>query len=124
MLGETEAPVDLVVTDLSMPDMNGRDLALEVRRRFPGLPVLMLTGDTDADAGDGTVDSVMKKPFKLDALEAEIQRLLTREQLVERRAEDRGQRTEGRGQRAEDRGHGTTDCGPLTTDHGPPTTDH
>jgi CheY-like chemotaxis protein len=71
-----EAPVDLVVTDLSMPDMNGRELALAIRSRFTELPILLLTGDTDAEADDGSVDVVVKKPFRLDALEAEIQRLL------------------------------------------------
>jgi len=76
ILGDADAPVDMVVTDLSMPDMNGHELAGQVRVRFPHLPILMLTGDTDAEVGDGAVDSVMKKPFKLDALEAEIQRLL------------------------------------------------
>ncbi len=77
MLGSNpESPVDVVVTDLSMPDMNGRELALAVRLRFPALPILLLTGDTDAEADDGSVDVVVKKPFKLDALEAEIQRLL------------------------------------------------
>jgi signal transduction histidine kinase len=77
MLGEAGLPpVDLVVTDLSMPDMNGRELAQQIRARFQRLPILLLTGDTDAEAGDGEVDVVVKKPFRLEALEAEIQRLL------------------------------------------------
>jgi signal transduction histidine kinase len=69
-------PFDLVVTDLSMPEMSGRELAQAVRARYGALPVLLLTGDTDAEAESSEVDAVVKKPFKLDVLEAEIQRLL------------------------------------------------
>jgi two-component system cell cycle sensor histidine kinase/response regulator CckA len=64
---------DLVVTDLSMPGMSGRELAAEVRRRFPALPVVLLTGDTDAEAEGSDVSAVVKKPFQLDALEAVLQ---------------------------------------------------
>ncbi|MCS7265816.1 MAG: GAF domain-containing protein [Armatimonadetes bacterium] len=35
---------DLVVTDLSMPVMNGIELATKIREKFPELPVIMLTG--------------------------------------------------------------------------------
>ncbi len=64
---------DLVITDLSMPGMSGRELAAEVRRRFPALPVVLLTGDTDAEAEGSDVSAVVKKPFQLDALEAAVQ---------------------------------------------------
>ncbi|HLA63506.1 MAG TPA: response regulator, partial [Rhodothermales bacterium] len=67
---------DLVITDLSMPEMSGRELAQQIRQRYPALPVLLLTGDTDAEADEGTVDAVVKKPFKLDVLEDTIQALL------------------------------------------------
>ena len=63
---------DVVVTDLSMPDMSGRELAAAVRQRHPGLPVLLLTGDTDADVEGADVVAVVKKPFQLDALDAAV----------------------------------------------------
>ena len=40
--------------------------------RYPAL----LSGDTDAHDGAGHIDAVVQKPFKLDALEAVIQRVL------------------------------------------------
>ncbi len=44
----------LMVTDFSMPGMNGVGLINEVRRRIPGLPVLLMTGYADAVAsGEG-----------------------------------------------------------------------
>jgi two-component system response regulator FlrC len=35
--------VDAVVTDYRMPTMNGEQLVHEIRQRYPGLPVMMLT---------------------------------------------------------------------------------
>lgn len=70
-----DADLDAVVTDLSMPDMSGRELAAAIRQRFPGLPVLLLTGDTDAEADGADVAAVIKKPFQLDALDAAVRAL-------------------------------------------------
>lgn len=66
---------DLVVTDLSMPGMNGRELATAVRTLHPALPILLLTGDTDAEAEADDVDAVVKKPYTLDVLDAAVRRL-------------------------------------------------
>jgi CheY-like chemotaxis protein len=38
-----EQPPDLVLTDLQMPEMGGLELVETVRRRFPGLPVVVMT---------------------------------------------------------------------------------
>jgi PAS domain S-box-containing protein len=43
-----EAPVDLVLTDLEMPGMSGWDVAREVRRLHPDLPVVLVTGNSGA----------------------------------------------------------------------------
>ena len=64
--------VDLVVTDLSMPAMSGRELAAAIRARYAGLPVLLLTGDTDAEAEGTDIVAVVKKPFQLDVLDAAV----------------------------------------------------
>lgn len=39
----TEAP-DAIVTDLYMPEKDGVELIIEVRRRFPGLPIIATSG--------------------------------------------------------------------------------
>jgi two-component system cell cycle sensor histidine kinase/response regulator CckA len=44
------ASADLVVTDLVMPRMGGRELALELAQHFPDLPVLFTSGYTDGEA--------------------------------------------------------------------------
>jgi CheY-like chemotaxis protein len=68
--------VDLVFTDQGMPEMNGRLLARKIRERFQQLPIVLLTGDTDAGVPDHDVNLVMAKPFKLDALESAISTLV------------------------------------------------
>lgn len=40
---------DVVITDIQMPDMNGLQLVLEVRRRFPNLPVVLMTARGSED---------------------------------------------------------------------------
>lgn len=67
---------DVVFTDQGMPEMNGRQLARAIRRRFPDLPIVLLTGDTEAGKPDEDVDVVLSKPFMIDELNATIQELL------------------------------------------------
>jgi len=38
------ASVDLVITDVNMPDMNGIEVLLQLRRTRPGLPVIVMSG--------------------------------------------------------------------------------
>jgi signal transduction histidine kinase len=62
---------DVVLADFGMVDMNGAALAGELRRRHPGLPVVILTGYADVDRllpllWPGAV--VLRKPLQLDAL--------------------------------------------------------
>ena len=73
---EAGTPFDAVVTDLSMPDMSGRELASHLRARGLTSSIVLLTGDTDADDAAEHVDAVVKKPFKLDLLDQTLQRLL------------------------------------------------
>jgi len=44
--------IDLLITDYAMPAMNGLALIGQVRRRFPALPALLLTGYAEASAED------------------------------------------------------------------------
>jgi PAS domain S-box-containing protein len=72
--------VDLLVTDVGLPGMNGRQLAEQARRLRPGLPVLFITGYAeDALFGDGAVDpglQMLPKPFSIDALAGRIRAMI------------------------------------------------
>ncbi|MGI9174778.1 MAG: hybrid sensor histidine kinase/response regulator [Rhodothermales bacterium] len=73
---EDDFSYNIVITDHGMPEMNGRQLAREIRRRFPDLRIILLTGDTEVGKADADVDVIMSKPFRIDDLEAVIQQLL------------------------------------------------
>src|SRR5262245_36938803 len=79
------APVDLVLTDLRMPGVDGLELVRRLHASFPDLPVLVLTGHgTIASAVDcikaGAADYVLK-PADPDALELALARALERRAL-------------------------------------------
>src|SRR6185503_2888368 len=66
------AGVDLLVTDLMMPGMNGRELAQITRRQYPNVRVLYVTGFADTLFKDltelGPGESFIEKPFGTDGL--------------------------------------------------------
>lgn len=76
-LGTT--PVDLVLTDLGMPDISGWDVARAAKARNPDLPVVLLTGWGDqvgAEAPSATpVDRVLSKPVPRSTVLAVIAEL-------------------------------------------------
>jgi PAS domain S-box-containing protein len=63
--------IDLVLTDVRMPEMDGRSLAAELRKARPSLPVLLMTGYDDASVDAPTTEKsefVLPKPFTAPAL--------------------------------------------------------
>ena len=72
--------VDLLLTDVIMPDTNGRELADQVLKLRPGLPVLYMTGFTrNAVVHNGMLDpgvNFMTKPFTVDQLAAKVREAL------------------------------------------------
>ena len=71
----SDAEIDLLVTDVGLPGMNGRDLAKAARTERPGLKVLFVTGYADrAQAGEfvGEGMDMIVKPFALDDLANKI----------------------------------------------------
>lgn len=75
-------PVDLVVSDVILPRMNGFDLCREIKKSRSGIPVLMLTalGTTDdkLEGFDSGADDYLVKPFDFRELDARIRVLLKR----------------------------------------------
>jgi PAS domain S-box-containing protein len=72
--------IDLLLTDVGLPGLNGRQLADAARERRPGMPVLLITGfPGTALAGMDSIAGmdVMGKPFALDALMARVRTLLS-----------------------------------------------
>ncbi len=72
--------VDVLVTDVVMPRMNGADLARAAERIRPGLKILFISGHPErAGAGlDPTgVTNLLMKPFTADTLAARIKEMIT-----------------------------------------------
>ncbi len=67
---------DLIILDVGLPDMDGRELCKLLRRSGVKVPVLMLTGaDSEADTIlglDSGANDYVPKPFKLGVLLARI----------------------------------------------------
>lgn len=80
--------VDLVVTDLRMPEMDGFELLAWLRRSFPHLPVVVMTGfhaETASRLDDGALE-VLEKPFDLADLKHKVAEMLR--QTVKGRVEN------------------------------------
>jgi PAS domain S-box-containing protein len=77
---ESSRPIDLLVTDVGLPNVNGRQLAEIARRLRPALKVLFVTGYAEqAAVRAGMLPAgmeIMTKPFTLDALAGRIRRLI------------------------------------------------
>jgi len=71
-------PFDVVIVDQAMPEMNGRELAHILRQRFPDLPIILLTGDTEIGEPGADIDLILSKPFQINEVEATIQKLIGR----------------------------------------------
>lgn len=69
---------DLVITDRTMPGLNGEELARKIHERAPGLPVIMVTGFPQSVERPDLFDAVLAKPFHCDNLLAEVERALAR----------------------------------------------
>ena len=66
--------VDILVTDVMMPEMTGAELAAEVTRLYPEIGLLFVTGYVgDAgDAGDLAGRALLRKPFTVNALASAV----------------------------------------------------
>jgi PAS domain S-box-containing protein len=60
---DTESAIDLVITDMAMPQMNGAQLAQAIRNIKPNLPIILATGYAERLEGFATRLPRLSKPF-------------------------------------------------------------
>jgi DNA-binding response OmpR family regulator len=72
-VGNVRNQADLVITDIFMPNQEGLETIIELRRDFPGVVIIAMSGKTSASAmlsiarRLGAVDALVK-PFKTSEL--------------------------------------------------------
>jgi len=75
-----KGPIHLLLTDVIMPGMNGRELANHLSPYRPEMKVLYMSGYTENHIGhNGTLDqgiTLLQKPFTLPALNAKVREML------------------------------------------------
>jgi PAS domain S-box-containing protein len=80
LVEESGRPIDLVLTDLVMPEMGGKELAERLRARRPGLKVLFMSGYTEkAITADGIMPpntGFVEKPFTVEQLMRRLREIL------------------------------------------------
>jgi two-component system cell cycle sensor histidine kinase/response regulator CckA len=82
LCGDTSVGMDLVISDMVMPVMDGRDLATHVQRLRPGVRTLLMSGYTrDALVHNPEQNPgawFLEKPFTPDALQRKVREVLDR----------------------------------------------
>lgn len=78
--------IDLVITDLKMPNMDGESLMKEIMNNYFNIPVIILTGHGTIEKAvklmhDGAYD-FLTKPLNLEKLSLIVNRAISRRQLI------------------------------------------
>jgi signal transduction histidine kinase/ActR/RegA family two-component response regulator len=77
----SNATIDLLVSDIGMPGMNGKEMVDQARKTRPTLPVLYMTGYAAKSVfGDGNVDEgaqLLSKPFAINELVLKVHAMIT-----------------------------------------------
>jgi two-component system cell cycle sensor histidine kinase/response regulator CckA len=85
---ESQQQFDLLLTDIGLPGASGTELARQIRRRSPRLPILFISGQSGDIFGDeGELDSprgFLQKPFSSRALIASLHELLNPQRETDR----------------------------------------
>jgi DNA-binding response OmpR family regulator len=71
--------IDLLVIDIGLPDVNGRQVADAGREQRPGLKTLFMTGYSESAASSGFLLEGMQlisKPFTMDQIGAKISAMI------------------------------------------------
>ena len=71
---EADLPFDIVVTDYAMPGMNGFELAQRIKRRNPGLPIILATGYAELPADRSIEFGHLSKPYTANDLAAALEK--------------------------------------------------
>ncbi len=73
---------DVVLTDISMPGLSGREILKCVQKKHPATPVIVISGNANAEAATELLAmgafAYLTKPFKLEVIEDTVVRAIAR----------------------------------------------
>lgn len=75
-----ENKIDLVITGLVMPGLSGVGVTSILKKKYPGIPIIAITGwrrDIEAAGNKLYADQVLEKPFEIFELDKSVSNLLT-----------------------------------------------
>ena len=81
----SESPADVVLTDLTLPDLNGIELIIALRAASPRLPVVPMSGNLHSrtpldDMGPDLADVItLRKPFTMNQVTEALHRALAKD---------------------------------------------
>ena len=79
MIENEKDTLDIIITDLVLPNISGVAVISIVKKKYPEIPVIAITGwgeHPEALAKEANADIVLEKPFKLPELEKAARTLL------------------------------------------------
>ena len=80
VLDELEDRIDLMISDVVMPEMDGPALLLKVRERIPDLKVIFVSGYAEEsvrqDIADDQSVEFLAKPYSLDQINSKVKEVL------------------------------------------------
>lgn len=71
--------IDLLITDLTMPEMDGRELAAHISSGYPNVRIIFMSGCPDLDLAGSDINEhppLLVKPFSLKILREKVRELL------------------------------------------------
>ena len=85
LIEKEKFPIDLLMTDLVMPDLNGKDLSQKIKEKYPRIPVLFTSGySDDLLVSNGQLEknvNFLPKPYTVTALLKKIRQILDRQSV-------------------------------------------
>jgi DNA-binding response OmpR family regulator len=77
---KNENNIDLVITDLVMPELSGVGMISILKKKYPGIPIIAITGwrgNIEATGNRLYADQIFEKPFDISDLDKSVSNLLT-----------------------------------------------
>ena len=77
---KNENSIDLVISDLVMPQLSGVGVISILKMKYPGIPIVAITGwrgDIESKGAKIDADQLFEKPFEISDLDKSVSELLT-----------------------------------------------